>query len=182
MDQTTQQQQWKPHKNFHTSWWSTNQYWFRWCQHYSKIYLQLLWSRYIFRYFIWNLEFMSVVKYTKNMSSNRTPASSVPVIKQHVSRACIQFMYLWKLSHLKLDIPDPTSWDWKLSSVSKFCYIRLWQACSLPDVHSLLKTCLCTKGSRGSCPCKKSEWTVWNFAGVKNQNVKTNFFLRTEKI
>ena len=74
----------------------------------------------------------------------RTLAPSVPAIEQHVRRACIQAGYLWKLSHLELDIPDPTSWSWKRSSVSTFFYIPLLQACSSPDVHSLLKTCSCT--------------------------------------
>ena len=38
----------------------------------------------------------------------RTLAPSVPAIEQHVRRACIQAGYLWKLSYLELDIPDPT--------------------------------------------------------------------------
>ena len=40
----------------------------------------------------------------------RTLGPSVSAIEQHVRRACIQAWYLWKLSHLELDIPDPTSW------------------------------------------------------------------------
>ena len=39
-----------------------------------------------------------------------TLVPSIPAIEQHVRRACIQAWYLWKLSHLELDIPDPTSW------------------------------------------------------------------------
>ena len=50
----------------------------------------------------------------------RTLVPSVPWIGQHVKRACIQSGYLWKLSHLELDIPDPTSWDRKQSSVTAF--------------------------------------------------------------
>ena len=69
-----------------------------------------------------------------------TLAPLVPAIEQHVRHARIQVRYLWKLSHLELDIPDPTSWVWKRSLVSTFSNIPLWQACSLPDVHSLLKT------------------------------------------
>ena len=69
-----------------------------------------------------------------------TLAPLVPAIEQHVRHARIQVRYLWKLSHLELDIPDPTSWFWKRSLVSTFSNIPLWQACSLPDVHSLLKT------------------------------------------
>ena len=111
----------------------------------------------------------------------RTLAPSVLAIEQHIRRACIQAGYLWKLSHLELDINDPT-WGWKRSSVSTFSYIPLWQACSSSHVHSLLKNCLCTKGSRDNCSCKKGEWTVWSFASVKNQNVKTNFVLTTKKI
>ena len=111
-----------------------------------------------------------------------TLAPSVPAIEQHVRPTCIQARYLWKLSHLKLDIRDPTSWGWKWSSVSKFSYIPLWQACFSPDVHSLLKTCLCTKGSCDNCSCKKKGMNIWSFASVKNQNVKTNFVLRTKKI
>ena len=83
---------------------------------------------------------------------------SVPRIGQHVKRACIQSGYLWKLSHLELDIPDPTSWDRKRSSVTAFSYIPLWQACSSPDAHCLLKTCSCTKESCDKCSCKKK----WN--------------------
>ena len=60
----------------------------------------------------------------------RTFAPSVSAIEQHVKRSCIQAGYLWKLSHLELDIPDPTSWGWKRSLVSAFSYIPLWQACS----------------------------------------------------
>ena len=47
----------------------------------------------------------------------RTLAPSVLAIEQHIRRACIQAGYLWKLSHLELDINDP-AWGWKRSSVS----------------------------------------------------------------
>ena len=40
---------------------------------------------------------------------------SVPATEQHVRCAYIQTEHLWKLSQLELDIPDPTSWGWKLS-------------------------------------------------------------------
>ena len=40
----------------------------------------------------------------------RTLVPSVPAIEQHARHTCIQATYLWKLSHLKLDIPDPTPW------------------------------------------------------------------------
>ena len=56
----------------------------------------------------------------------RTLVPSVPAIEQHARCACIQAWYLWKLSHLELDIPDPTSWACKRSSVSTFSYISLW--------------------------------------------------------
>ena len=72
----------------------------------------------------------------------RTLVSLVPTIEQHVTRACSQAGYLL----LQLDIPDPTSLCWKLYSVSTFSYIPLWQDYTSPDVHSSLKTCLCTKG------------------------------------
>ena len=58
----------------------------------------------------------------------RTLAPSVSAIEQHVRRACVEAGYLWKLSHVELDIPDPT-WGWGRSSVSAFSYIPLWQAC-----------------------------------------------------
>ena len=87
----------------------------------------------------------------------QTLAPSVPAIEQHVRHACIQAGYLWKLSHLKLYIPDRTSLGWKLSSVSTFSYIPLWRDYTTPDVHSLLKTWSCTKGSYGNCSCKWNE-------------------------
>ena len=43
---------------------------FNYIYNYCQIYLQLLWSRYIFRCFIWSLAFTPVVIYTKHMSSN----------------------------------------------------------------------------------------------------------------
>ena len=97
----------------------------------------------------------------------RTLAPSLPAIEQHVRRACIQAGYLWKLSHMELDIPDPTSWGWERSSVSAFSYIPLWQACFSPDIHSLLKTCSCTKGSRDKCSCKKSGMNCMKFCKNK---------------
>ena len=105
-----------------------------------------------------------------------TLAPSVPAIEQHVRHACIQAGYLWKLSHLELDLPDPTSWGWKLSSVSTFSYIPLWQACSLPELVHALKDHVTT------VLAKKAELTVWSFASMKNQNVKINFALRTRRI
>ena len=39
----------------------------KWYWHYSQIYLQLLWSRYIFRCFTWSLNSTPVVKYTKHV-------------------------------------------------------------------------------------------------------------------
>ena len=102
----------------------------------------------------------------------RTLAPSVPAIEQHVGRACTQARYLWKLSHVELDIPDPTSWGWKRSSVSTFSYIALWQACSLPDVHSLLKTCSCTKGSCDNCSCKKSGMNCMKFCKCEESKCK----------
>ena len=105
-----------------------------------------------------------------------TLAPSVPAIEQHVRHACIQARYLWKLSHLELDLPDPTSWGWKLSSVSTFSYIPLWQACSLPELVHALKDHVTT------VLAKKAELTVWSFASMKNQNVKINFALRTRRI
>ena len=47
--------------------------------------------------------------YTPNICL-RTLVLSFPAIEQHIRRACIHAGYLWKLSHLELDIPDPTSW------------------------------------------------------------------------
>ena len=108
--------------------------------------------------------------YTPNICLRKLVLSD-PVIEQHVRRACIHAGYLWKLSHLELDIPDPTSWGWKRSLLSKFSYIPLWQACTSPDIHSLLKTCSCTKGSCDNCSCKKAKWTVRSFASAKNKNV-----------
>ena len=90
-------------------------------------------------------------------------APSVPAIEQYVRRAFIQAGYLRKLSHLELDIPNPTPWDWKWSSVSTLSHIPLWQACSSPDVHSLLKTYSCTKGSCDNCSCKKSGMKCMKF-------------------
>ena len=104
---------------------------------------------------------MPFVKYTKHMSSNTCVFSFA--IEQHVRYACIQTGYLWKLSDLELDIPNPTSWGWKWSSVSTFSYIPLWQACSLPDLHSLLKTCSYTKESCDNCTCKKSGMNCMKF-------------------
>ena len=93
----------------------------------------------------------------------RTLAPSVPAIEQHVRRACIQAGYLWKLSHLELDIPDPTSWDWKRPTVWTFSWIPLWQACSSSNVHSLLKTCSSIKGSCDNCSGKKSGMSCMRF-------------------
>ena len=104
----------------------------------------------------------------------RTLGPSVSAIEQHVRCACIQAWYLWKLSQLELDIPDPTSWGWKRSSVSTFSYIALWQACSLPDVHSLLKTCSCTKGSCDNCYCKKSGMNCMTFCKCEESKCKNS--------
>ena len=76
MDETTQQQQWKSHKHFYTYWRPNNQYWSQWYWCYNQIHLQLLWSRYIFKYFIWSPAFMPVVKCTKYISSNTCAFSS----------------------------------------------------------------------------------------------------------
>ena len=102
----------------------------------------------------------------------RRLASLVPAFEQHVRRACMHAGYLWKLSHQELDIPDPTSWHWKWSSISTFSYIPLWKACSSPDVHSLLKTCSCTKGSCDNCSCKKSGMNFMNFYKCEKSKCK----------
>ena len=47
--------------------------------------------------------------YTPNICL-RTLVLSFPATEQHIRRACIHAGYLWKLSHLELDIPDSTSW------------------------------------------------------------------------
>ena len=104
----------------------------------------------------------------------RTLVSSFPVIEQHVRHVCIQAVYLWKLSHLEFNIPDPISWGWKWSSVSTFSFIPLWQPCTLPDVCSVLKTCSSTKGSFDNCSCKKRNeryevLQMWRF------NMQTGF-------
>ena len=106
----------------------------------------------------------------------RTLGPSVSAIEQHIRCACIQAWYLWKLSQLELDIPDPTSWGWKRSSVSTFSYIPLWQACSSPDVHSLLKTYSCTKGSCGNCSCNKRGMTCMKFCKSEESKCKKKLY------
>ena len=88
---------------------------------------------------------------------------SVPAIEQYVRRVFNQAGRLWRLSKLELDILDPTSWGWKLFLVSKFFYIPLWQDCISPDVHCLLKTYFCVKGSCDNQSYKKSEMSCRKF-------------------
>ena len=48
----------------------------QWYRHYSQVYLQMLWSRYIFMYIILTPAFTSAVKYTRLMSLNTCASSS----------------------------------------------------------------------------------------------------------
>ena len=87
----------------------------------------------------------------------RIPVPSVFATEHYVRCNCIQARYLWELSHLERDMPYPTLWGWNWSSVSIFSYTPLFQDYNSTDVISLLKTCLCTKGSCDNCSCKKRD-------------------------
>ena len=102
----------------------------------------------------------------------RSLAPSVAAIEKHMKRACIQAGYLWKLCKVELDIPDPTSWGWKLSSESSFSYIPFWQDCSSPDIHSVIKTCSCSKGVCDTCSCKKSGMNCMKFCKCEDSKCK----------
>ena len=134
--------------------------------------------RYIFRYFIWSLVFTLVVKYTKHMSSNTCAFRSCDWT------TCKTRLYP---SRVSLEaVSSGTRYTWSniigLEAVFSINIFLHSFVASLLFASFPFKTCSRTKGSCDNWSCKKKEWTVWSFASVKNQNVKTNFVLTTKKI
>ena len=86
--------------------------------------------------------------------SLRVLVPSPAAILQHKKRAIIQAGYLWKLSEVELQIPDPTEWGWKMTDDGS--YIPLWQAETAITISDMIACCSCKKGDCKKCSCRKS--------------------------
>ena len=76
-------------------------------------------------------------------------------ILQQIKRACLQAGYVWKLSVMEVNLPDPIEWGWMLHEDGAL--VPRWQdEPATNNIKSVISTCSCVKGVCQNCSCKKS--------------------------